>query len=395
MTAHTSGVRVRGSIAALALCVLGLADAAYLTWDHYAHLASADYGGGLCGVGGGCDLARTSPLSELPLPGGLPGVPIALGGLAFYAGFLFLTRALSRAMAREEVSQARALVTWMALLSGLAVGYSAFLGVMSLLAGGLCPFCTGLYGVNLGLFALSVLPLRRAAGGFGGLLIGLRPARAAALAFALALGAGYALYAAALAGRPDPSAAAPIFAGGPRALPTEGRPATGPLGAKLHVVEFADFECPHCSGAFTKLATLARTFPDALRVTFLHFPLDAACNPLVTAPFHIRACHLARLAECGHRQGRFLEVAGHLYAHARDKDDATLKAEVVALGLDASALEACLADPGSLAAVKADIEVGLKAEVRGTPTVFANGRELGRPLTEALVRELLAGPHQP
>jgi protein-disulfide isomerase len=39
--------------------------------------------------------------------------------------------------------------------------------------------------------------------------------------------------------------------------------------------------------------------------------------------------------------------------------------------------------------VKADIDAGIQAGVQGTPTLFVNGRELGRPLTEAVVRELL------
>jgi protein-disulfide isomerase len=169
----------------------------------------------------------------------------------------------------------------------------------------------------------------------------------------------------------------------------------GPATAPLQIIEFADFECPHCGGAFRKLRALGAAFPSELRVTFLHFPLDAACNPLVTAPFHVRACYLASLAECAHRQGRFVDAAALLYERVRERSDAELRADVVALGLDAAALDACLADPAAAAAVRSDVDLGLRVKVEGTPTLFANGRKLGRPLTEAVVRELLARPVAP
>ena len=72
------------------LALIGLVDSAYLTWDHFSHLAEAGYDGGLCGVGGGCELARTSTLSEIPMPGKHPGFPIALAGFAFYVAWLVL-----------------------------------------------------------------------------------------------------------------------------------------------------------------------------------------------------------------------------------------------------------------------------------------------------------------
>jgi protein-disulfide isomerase/uncharacterized membrane protein len=387
-------------IALLGLAALGALDASYLTWDHYAHLASEDYAGGLCGVGGGCDVARTSPLSELPLPAGLPGIPIALLGVAFYAAFALLVRLASPLFRggdeRGEPSRARAALGAMAVLAVLSVAYSLFLAAMSLRAGGLCPFCTGLYVVNLGLLALTFGPARRAAGGFGGPSGALRsltsrPALFAQLLFVLVLGAGYGAYALALSSARDSAPPAPLLKGPARDVPTEGRPTLGPASAKLHVVEFADFECPHCGVAFRKLSELSQTFPEQLRVTFLHFPLDEACNPLVTRPFHARACSLATLAECAHAQGRFVEAAGLIYSSQRERSDAELRGDLVALGLDKAALEACLADPKAAARVRADIDAGLAAEVQGTPTLLVNGRELGRPMTEAVVRELL-GP---
>ena len=82
-----------------------------------------------------------------------------------------------------------------------------------------------------------------------------------------------------------------------------------------------------------------------------------------------------------------------LVGRNRDKLEALAKAHGIArVSTD---LDACLADPAAVAAVRSDVDLGLRVKVEGTPTLFANGRKLGRPLTEAVVRELLARPVAP
>lgn len=385
------------TIVVVALCVIGLADSAYLTWDHFSHLAEAGYQGGLCGVGGGCELSRTSSLSEIPMPGANPGFPIALAGFAFYIAYLVLQWRFARSVTANTTSDAvrldvRPVHALQIFLAFASVAYAIFLGAWSLSQGSLCPFCTVLYGVNMALLVLALLAGRLypgALGGFGGFFAGFgralpgRPALFAFLAFGATAAPGYVVYRAALVSAltPPPASATPqppaVATGSPaRSFDVADRPSKGPADATLHVVEFADFECPHCQAAFEHLAKLTAALPDDLRVTYLHFPLDSACNKLMKKNMHPRACSLARMAECAHRQGRFVDAARIIFEQQKQTDDAGIIAAIAGLGLDRAALDTCLQDEGSAKAVRSDIDRGIEAGVRGTPTLFLNGQEV-------------------
>jgi len=51
-------------------------------------------------------------------------------------------------------------------------------------------------------------------------------------------------------------------------------PGTGPKGAKVTLVEFSNFECPHCMDSWTKLKPLLGKYPKDIRYVFKHFPFQ-------------------------------------------------------------------------------------------------------------------------
>jgi uncharacterized membrane protein len=79
----------RLQIAILVVCLLGIADAGYLTYVHYAGLKP------ICNVGGGCEKVQSSAYSKLD------GVPVALLGLLGYIGIL-LSLTTRREIARAS-----------------------------------------------------------------------------------------------------------------------------------------------------------------------------------------------------------------------------------------------------------------------------------------------------
>jgi len=83
---------------------------------------------------------------------------------------------------------------------------------------------------------------------------------------------------------------------------------------------------------------------------------------------------LAKAAVCAHGQDRFWEMNDILFANQGDLglDDVTFIAEKQ-LGLDIEAFTACMDDPASDAAVKADGDAGQTAGLRGTPSLFLGG----------------------
>ena len=56
------------------------------------------------------------------------------------------------------------------------------------------------------------------------------------------------------------------------------------------------------------------------------------------------------------------------------------------LDLNESAFAACMAAPETVSRVQEDIDLGRKLEIRGTPTVFINGKRVPAPELEAIER---------
>lgn len=374
----------------IVLSLVGLADSLYLTYDHGAfHANPTGYGGGLCGAESGCVISRTSALSEIPLPFGELGLPTAVLALGFYVVFIVLAALGHRAANKAAATKSEAPRHGSRLMLGLAIlacAYSLTLLVYSLSEGKLCKFCAVLYVVNTGLLIVTWKALREPFGTFVatvGRAIFSRAGLIATVTMLVALAIGFVTYRttvlAARAQVADLSKLPTVT------LDTTGRPTAGPADAPVHIIEFADFECPHCRIAFVTLEELEAERDD-LRVSFMHFPLDQACNPLLDRPFHPRACELAKVGECAHVQGRFFEIAPLLFeGHALP----ALLDKLAARGLDRPALEACMADDAATQRVRKDIEAGLSVKIGGTPAVFLNGVMVGGALPKDKLVELI------
>ncbi|MCC6624396.1 MAG: thioredoxin domain-containing protein [Deltaproteobacteria bacterium] len=377
--------------ASAVLALVGLVDAIYLTVVKWGFASDPSFDGGMCGVGGGCDRLQHSVMADLPIGGGLPISILAVG---FYLVWLVLLFMRSRGPSEGE--RALTLGRVMLGLTLLANAYDLVLLVYALAVGEFCPFCAVLYVVNAGLLVVTLMTLPERFGDFvkhALSAVATRVSLVALVVFLVAVGAGFAVYRATLSGavvdkppEPDPTAKVHRFQ-------TSGRAERGPANARIRIVEFADFECPHCRVLFHTLEEVVRQYPDDVHLTFLHFPLDKACNREVPQDFHQRACDFATIAECARRQGRFFEAAGVLF-DAGGTERGTLLDALTAVGVKRAELDQCLADPAALTAVKGDIEQGITAGIQGTPAVFMNGIEVGgaRPLEffEAIIDKHLA-----
>jgi protein-disulfide isomerase len=365
-----------------ALALIGLADASYMAWDHYQHAIDPAYGGGLCGVESGCDISRGA--SGEILNGILThGVPLAVIAMAFYVAFLLTTffrlrRPDDRAPARVQLG-----------LAALAVVYSLSLATYSLIVQGtLCKLCAVMYVVNILLLGVAWRGLGEPIGTWLRRVWGAIPRLttvAMTATFIAATVAIYALYAlrvdSVLAARID----TPVTT-----LRTEGRPSKGPADAPVQLVEIADLECPHCGHLFNAVEEVAAARPDDLRVTFVHFPLDKACNPALKQDFHRNACWLARVADCAGRQGKFFEATKILFERQRaGSNNDELLGLIAELGVDRAGLEACVASEETAKRILADIQQGLDLEISGTPVFFINGHRLSGARSPKVLNELI------
>jgi thiol-disulfide isomerase/thioredoxin len=139
--------------------------------------------------------------------------------------------------------------------------------------------------------------------------------------------------------------------------------------APVTIVEFSDFQCPHCAAANPELHRIVKEHEGRVKLVFKHYPL----------PSHTRAEPAARAAEAAARQGKFWEMTDLLFTRQRALEDADLEKYAEQIGLDMARFRADLASEEVAAAVAADRAEGEAAKVEGTPTVYVNGRKLEEP----------------
>jgi protein-disulfide isomerase len=144
----------------------------------------------------------------------------------------------------------------------------------------------------------------------------------------------------------------------------------GKSGAKVRVVEFADFQCPYCTRAADAMRAAEKKYGDRVEFAYRHFPLRS---------IHPAAQRAAEVSQCAREQGKFWEMHDALYADQANIADAIeggLHANAQKLGLDAAKLDECLASGRAAAEVEVDVKKATELGVEGTPTVFVNGRSL-------------------
>lgn len=140
--------------------------------------------------------------------------------------------------------------------------------------------------------------------------------------------------------------------------------ATGPSDARVTVVEFGDFECPHCGALHPIVEAARKAFGGNLRVVFRHFPLRSS---------HPHAMAAARAAEAAAEQGRFWEMYDRLYRHQNRLSDQDLEQHARELRLDLDRFRRSLGDQTHERRIREDLASAAQSGAPGTPSLFING----------------------
>jgi len=135
--------------------------------------------------------------------------------------------------------------------------------------------------------------------------------------------------------------------------------------APVTLVEYGDFECPHCGQAHYILDELMEQMADQVRLVFRHFPLTQ---------IHPHAQRAAEAAEAAAAQDAFWEMHDMLFENQDALDDESLLDYAQAIGLDTPRFQAELLRSVYTPRVKEDFLSGVRSGVNGTPTFFINGR---------------------
>lgn len=390
----------------LLFAVAGLGASLASTWVHLQILLDPFY----VSV---CDVNATVSCSQVyeSRYGSFLGVPVALGGVIWFAGTLLLTWAGARAPAEAAENVAGYLLTWSTV--GLAVAmYLAYASFFVL--GMVCLFCVAVYVSVIGVFVLAgsapATPALKLIGAVpGDLRVLARSPVGLVLALVFAGGAlgstvwfnslSQAEATGALADLPvatDGGAAAdqdPVllseeeqqseferyWSAEPRAeidLPATAAAAADD--ADVVVLKFNDYQCPACARAHRLygpvFAKYASSHPGRVAQVVLDFPLDPSCNG--EAPFgqHHGACAAAVAVRLAAAEGDDLRTGMEEWLYNNQPGltrEAVTEAIADIAGIDQATYDAAYEE--TVRAVQADIAVGVMLPVEATPTYVVNG----------------------
>lgn len=174
-----------------------------------------------------------------------------------------------------------------------------------------------------------------------------------------------------------------ILTATPVALPQAKGLSLGDPNAPVTIDVFEDFQCPACKYFTETIET--RVIPDLIatgkeRYVFHPYPfLDGG-----TASEGGESDQAASAAMCANEQDKFWEMHGTLFANWNGENegafsDIRLQAMAQSLGLDMKAFNDCFTARKYAADIQADMDLGAKMGVSGTPTVFVNGTRVGQP----------------
>jgi uncharacterized membrane protein/protein-disulfide isomerase len=366
----------------LALAALGLAASTTSSVVHYRLLTEPGYSSF-------CDVNTSVSCTQAYLSryGSIMGVPVALGGVLFFAFVLVVAGVAGRqqSSARETAPAYVFALSTIALAFVLYLAYASFVVLKAF-----CILCAITYVAAIGLFIVS--------GGSVTFPMTMLPRRAVRDLRTLVTS-------------PLPLVVALLFVGGavtvlasfPREAESARASATQvvlePLsdqqreeitkwwdvqpkvelpisneGAKVLVVVFSDYQCPHCRTAHNAFAAvMAKYRSEPVKLVLKHFPLEPECNAAAPGGSHIAACEAAAAVVMARSTGNAEKLNDWLFDHQLELDGPTVKKAAREVGgisdFDARYVRA-------LQEVKTDASLGQFLQVNSTPTIFINGRKV-------------------
>jgi protein-disulfide isomerase len=141
----------------------------------------------------------------------------------------------------------------------------------------------------------------------------------------------------------------------------------GPADAPVTILEYGDYECPYCRGAFRDVRRLVDEHPEEIRFVFRNFPIPQ---------LHPHAEQAAEAAEAAAAQGRFWEMHDLLLQPYSHLDTESLVSYAEVIGLDIGRFRQAVTGQAHAAKIQADIAEGVRNGVNATPKFYVNGRRV-------------------
>jgi protein-disulfide isomerase len=149
-------------------------------------------------------------------------------------------------------------------------------------------------------------------------------------------------------------------------------PYRGAASKSFEMVEFADFQCPHCKEAQANMDKLAVDFPNA-RIVFQNNPI-ASIHPQSETAAEYGIC----VAKLGGSDAFFRYASavfdGQAGLNTADGATLTLNSATTKAGLDPAKVSACAATPATKAQVDASLKLASDLGIATVPMLMVDGR---------------------
>ena len=150
-----------------------------------------------------------------------------------------------------------------------------------------------------------------------------------------------------------------------KTVPLDGSPTKGPEAAAITIVEFADFQCPHCGEFAPVIDKLVESRKADTRFAYKFYVLGKFPN----------SENAARAAVAAMKQGKFWEMHRAIFANQQKLDQQGLDGLAKEVGLDVARMHADMQSPETAERIAKDRKLGEDLKIEGTPTIFINGRQ--------------------
>jgi len=144
-------------------------------------------------------------------------------------------------------------------------------------------------------------------------------------------------------------------------------PVKGKKNAPVTIVEFIDFQCPYCARFHPPVVEVLKAYPDKVNYMVKNFPLS----------FHPEAKPAAKIAFAAGEQGKYWEMVDALLENGRNLNAAKYDelAELLKLNMKKFKADIKSKDSKWEEFIQKDMALASQVNVRGTPTIYINGKK--------------------
>ena len=144
------------------------------------------------------------------------------------------------------------------------------------------------------------------------------------------------------------------------------------------LVEYGDYECPHCAAAHPMVQALEKHFHKRMAFVFRNFPLTR---------IHPYAQPAAEAAEFAGSNGKFWEMHDQLFENQKRLGSRLFAELAEGMGLNPADMEAAIENSTFTNRVNKEFTGGVRSGVNGTPTFFINGVRYDGSMDKAAMTE--------